>query len=78
MLGTKKPLGLSLNRESAALLLKGLEALPKEDQTGVVYKRMKDDINTILVIWDRRIKNEQIIQAHKRELHIKKKSEKSK
>lgn len=74
MLGTNKPIGLSLNRESASLLLKGLESLPQEDRTNVVYERLKGDINTILVIWDRRIKNEKIIQEQRRQLHIKKKT----
>jgi hypothetical protein len=52
--------------------------MPAVDPASYFITSGEADINTILVIWDRRIKNEQIIQAHKRELHIKKKSEKSK
>lgn len=72
-LDTKKPFGLSLNREGAVLLLKGLEGLPEEDKTSVVFDRLKHDINTIIVIWDRRIKNEKMIQDHRRKLHEKRK-----
>jgi hypothetical protein len=74
-LDTKKPLGLSLNREGAALLLKGLEELPEEDKTGIVFDRLKHDISTIIVIWDRRIKNERMIQDHRRKMHEKLKAQ---
>lgn len=63
-----RPFGLSLNREQAALLLKGLKSLPGTDQNNVIYEALIKDIECILTIWDRRIKNEKILQEQRRKL----------
>lgn len=70
---TNKPLGLNLGREQAAMLLKGLDTLPQQDRQNVLYKRLKQDLNMILTIWDRRIKNEKLIQEHRRKVKANKK-----
>jgi hypothetical protein len=55
-----------LNREQAAILLKGLESISNIDKNTVIYKSIKRDLENIIVIWDRRIKNEVIIREQKR------------
>jgi hypothetical protein len=72
-----KPLGLSLSREQAALLLKGLENLPLSDRNNISFEKLKHNLEYIVVIWDRRIKNERIIQNHKRALHKARKDKQS-
>ena len=57
-----KPMGLYLNRDKAALLLKGLKSLPPLDQKNINFQSLERDISTILVIWDRTIKNQQIVK----------------
>lgn len=64
-----KPLGLNLNREQAALLLKGLESLEPSDKNNIIFEKIKHDLEYIVVIWDRRIKNERLVQDHRRALH---------
>jgi hypothetical protein len=77
ILNVTKPLGLSLNREQAALLLKGLESLPPANKNNVLYEKLRHELEYIVVIWDRRIKNERIIQDQRRSLHKARKDQKS-
>jgi hypothetical protein len=56
------PIGLSVNREQAAMLLRGLDALTEDDKRGIIYKALRRDLESIVVIWDRRVKNEKIVQ----------------
>lgn len=78
MLDTTKPLGLNVNREQAALLLNGLKVLPDTDKNNVIYDTLMRDLETIVVIWDRRIKNEKIIQEQRRKLkQLQKQNQKS-
>jgi hypothetical protein len=56
------PIGLSVNREQAAMLLRGLDILPDDDKRAIIYKALRRDLESIVVIWDRRVKNEKIIQ----------------
>jgi len=72
----RKPLGLGLNKEGASMLVRGLEKLPLDDQKNVVYQRLIHDLNMIVTIWDRRIKNEKIIQEQRRFIKAKQKSAK--
>lgn len=72
---TRKPIGLNLNREGAAMLLRGLESLPPEDRN-VVYQKLKQDLGMIVTIWDRRIKNEKILQENRRILRARQKAAK--
>lgn len=77
MMNIKKPLGLNLNREQAALLLKGLEGISGLDRQNVLYEKLKRDLETIIVIWDRRIKNEKILSEQRRLTYAKKRTVKS-
>jgi len=56
-------IALSLNREQATMLLKGLESLSEDQKKTVVFAKMKRDLESIVVIWDRRIKNTKLIEA---------------
>ena len=76
-LDVKKPLGLNLNKEGAALLVKGLSSLPTEDRNNVVFQRLMHDLNMIVTIWDRRIKNEKLIQEQKRLIKARQKAVKN-
>lgn len=60
-----KRLGLLTNKEQATMLLKGLELLPPQDKGNVVYETLVRELKTIVTIWDRRIKNEKILQRNK-------------
>ena len=66
---TRKPLGLNLNHEMATLLLQGLDTLPENDKRTVTYGKLRKDLEYIVQIWDRRIKNEKIIQEQRRMIH---------
>jgi len=56
-------IALSLNREQATMLLKGLESLSEDQNKTVIFAKMKRDLESIVVIWDRRIKNTKLIEA---------------
>jgi hypothetical protein len=45
------------------MLLKGLESLSEDQKKTVVFAKMKRDLESIVVIWDRRIKNTKLIEA---------------
>jgi predicted DNA-binding transcriptional regulator len=60
-----KPIGLQLNSEQSKLLLKGLESLSLSDKKVVIYDTLVRELKTIIVIWERRIKNEQILKEVK-------------
>lgn len=53
-----KPMGLEINREQAALLLRGLKLLPEQEQKNVICQSMTRDLETIVSLWDRVIKNQ--------------------
>ena len=72
-LDTKKPIGMNFNCQQAKLLLKGLMNLSDSDKNNVIYDRLIHDLNTIITIWERRIKNEKIIQEQKRTIKAVKK-----
>ena len=72
-LGVNQPMGVNLNREQAVLLLKGLRALPDSDKKNVIYDTLVQNLDTIIVIWDRRIKNEKLIMAERKRLKMMKK-----
>ena len=69
-LGVNQPMGVNLNREQAALLLKGLKTLPDSDKKNVIYDTLIQNLETIVVIWDRRIKNEKMIMAERKRLKM--------
>lgn len=69
-LGANQPLGVNLNREMTALLIKGLKNLPDAEKKNVLYDTLLQNLETIIVIWDRRIKNEQLILAERRKIKI--------
>ena len=73
---TRKPLGLNLNHEMATLLLKGIDILPENDKRTVTYSKLRKDLEYIIQIWERRIKNEKIIQEQRRIIHKAKKVQK--
>jgi len=75
--GTNKPIGLNLNGEQAEMLLRGLERLEESDKKSVLYAKIKQDLNMIKTIWDRRIKNEKIVQETKRQIAKKSKQKQS-
>jgi hypothetical protein len=58
-------LGLNLNREQASMLLQGIEFLSDDQKKSVVYTKLKRDLESIVVIWDRRIKNIKILEEKK-------------
>ena len=68
-----KPMGLQLNRDAAVLLKKGLLKLPVEDQNNVNYQSLMRDIDMIIVIWDRTIKNQKIVKDLQRQQKTKEK-----
>ena len=63
---------LTLTRESASLIRQGLEKLPEEKKTTVVFKKLIKNLDIVLVLWDRTIKNEVIIQEERRKLSLRK------
>ena len=73
---TRKPLGLNLNHEMATLLLKGIDVLPENDRRTVTYSKLRKDLEYIIQIWERRIKNEKIVQEQRRIIHKAKKAQK--
>jgi hypothetical protein len=73
---TRKPLGLNLNHEMATLLLKGIDVLPENDRRTVTYSKLRKDLEYIIQIWERRIKNEKIVQEQRRTIHKAKKAQK--
>lgn len=58
---------LSLNLDMAKLLLEGLDNLPADKKTNIIYTRLKDNLKTIVIIWERKIKNEKIIKQLRKE-----------
>jgi hypothetical protein len=62
---TKKLIGLRLNKDQAELILNGLDKLPDSDKSTVTYKSLRRDLESIVVIWDRRIKNAAIVTQNK-------------
>jgi len=60
-----KALGLALDRESAQLLLDGLESLPTNKKS-IHYQKLNKKLSEIIVIWDRRIKNEAILKERRK------------
>jgi hypothetical protein len=56
------PIGLSLNKEQTVLLLKALENLPISDKKGVIYQSLKANLEMSITLWNRRIKNMQILE----------------
>jgi len=62
---TKKLIGLRLNKDQAELILNGLDKLAESDKSTVTYKSLRRDLESIVVIWDRRIKNANIITQNK-------------
>ena len=65
----RRPLGLSLNYEMANTLLKGLKLLPDTEQKSVTYTKLKKELSLIIQIWERRVKNEKIVQQQRRVIH---------
>jgi len=68
-----KALGLALDRESAKLLLDGLESLPA-NQKSIHYQKLTKKLTEIITIWDRRIKNEAILKERRKKPNDNKKS----
>ena len=58
-----KPIDISLNKEHAILLLEGLGKLSKDKQKGVVYDGLKKNLENIISIWERKIKNQKILNS---------------
>ena len=65
---SNRPFDISLNREQAGLILKGLRALLESDKKTIIYQALDRDIEAIITIWDRRIKNEKIVLEERRKL----------
>lgn len=55
-----KPFGINLNKEKVSLLLRGILLLPEKERKSVVYNTLQRELETMSVIWDRRIKNEKL------------------
>lgn len=70
----QKPMGLQLNKEQAALILKSLKALPEAERKTVVYESLIRDVETIVVIWERILKNQKIMLEQRRAQKLKSKS----
>lgn len=68
-----KPMGLQLNKEQSALLLKALKGLPDADRKSVVYDALHKDLQTINLLWDRIIKNQKIMADQRRSRALAKK-----
>jgi hypothetical protein len=68
---------LKLTKETAQLLRNGLEALPSDRKNTVVYKDLVKNLDTILVVWDRTLKNELIVQEQRRKINLAKKGKPS-
>jgi hypothetical protein len=60
----------------ATLLLKGIDILPENDRRTVTYSKLRKDLEYIIQIWERRIKNEKIVQEQRRIIHKAKKAQK--
>ena len=65
-LSVNQSLIINLNREQTAMLLRGLDKLSDADKQKVVYIQLRKDLESIIVIWDRRIKNENILRTERR------------
>jgi hypothetical protein len=65
---------LKLTKETAQLLRDGLETLPPERKNTVVFKDLIKNLDTILVVWDRTLKNELIVQEQRRKVNQAKKN----
>lgn len=63
---------LMLTHESARLIREGLETLPNEKKRNIVYNSIIKDLDKVIIIMDRVLKNELIIQEQKREKNKKK------
>lgn len=61
---TKIPMGLCLNFDQAMMIKKGLDSLSDKDKSSVNYITLSRDVEAIITIWNRRIKNEKIMQAN--------------
>ena len=64
-------LGLSLNKDAAEMLLEGLEKLPENRRT-IQWSTLQRQLSEIKTIWDRRLKNQNIIKEEKAKLLSKK------
>lgn len=60
-----KPVALTVNREEAATLLRGLRALPEGEpgknepgKNNIITQRLCRDLETIIQLWDRVIKGQ--------------------
>jgi hypothetical protein len=67
---------LPITKETASLLREGLDALPPEKRRNVVYKKLVRDLDVMLTVWERTIKNEIIVQEQKRKIAAEKKAKK--
>lgn len=68
---------ISVNKDQANLLLKGLKSLPTTEQTNINYTKLVHDLETITVVWDRRIKNQKIAHDIRRKTKIAAQKDKS-
>jgi hypothetical protein len=59
---------LHLSRETALLLRDGLELLPQERKSSVVYRDLVRDLDMTIVMLERTLKNELLVQEQKRKL----------
>ena len=57
---TYTEISVSPNLEQTKMILAGLDLLPEKDKTKVTYQRLRKELETIQVIWKRRVKNEEI------------------
>ena len=57
---TYAEISVSPNLEQTKMILAGLDLLPEKDKTKVTYQRLRKELETIQVIWKRRVKNEEI------------------
>lgn len=65
----KHPFTLELNREEAALILRGLELLPDHERRNVVSENLVRQLELIVAVWDKTVRTTQAIQAEKRKVH---------
>jgi hypothetical protein len=66
MQNENKPMGLYLTNEGSSMLLRGLELLPDTDKKKVIYNDLKRELQIIKTMWERRIKNEQLIAQQRK------------
>lgn len=63
---TTKPIGLALNKETAQLLLDGLNKLDQSRKQGILYEKLNKELHNIITIWDRRIKNDKLLKESRK------------